>query len=303
MRINNKTIGIVTVLYNSAPVLKDFFLSLEEQTYNNIILYVVDNNSSDNSLETVSELCNKVSFKTVTINEKENWGVAKGNNIGIKAALADNCDYILLSNNDIVLEKTAIEQLLDGLLDNNARMAVPKIYFWNTDSILWAAGGYFQLLDCTSRHYGYRKPDSHHFNTPKQVSYSPTCFMLLDKTIFDHIGFMDENYFVYCDDADFVWRATIDGSEKLFYIPSSVIWHKESFSTGGKLSVFSIYYMTRNRLYFSKKHFTLFQRYTFYMCLFFHFVIKDVWTFSWKQFDAYKRGLRDGFSLCKSISC
>ena len=298
---SNGLIGIVTVLYNSAPVLKEFFESLEHQSYKNFVLFVVDNKSTDNSVPETKQLMKNVNFKTILIEEQENWGVAKGNNIGIKAALKYGCDFVLLSNNDIVLEINTIEVLLKELLDNKVSMIVPKIYFWNTNKIIWAAGGYFQTLDCTTRHTGYRKKDSSIYNIIKEVKYSPTCFMLIEKSLFERIGYMDENYFVYCDDADFLWRSTIIGNERLLYCPSSIVWHKESFSTGGKLSDFSVYYVTRNRVYFAYKHFTLGQRYILYFALLAHVVVKDLWVLSWKQLGILKKGFLDGLKLSKSI--
>ena len=96
-------IGIVTVLYNSAGVLPEFFETLGTQRYTNFILYIVDNKSPDDSLAVARKLCASARFETVVIENEENYGVAKGNNIGIKAALRDGCDRVLLSNNDIVL--------------------------------------------------------------------------------------------------------------------------------------------------------------------------------------------------------
>ncbi|MCR5837615.1 MAG: glycosyltransferase, partial [Lachnospiraceae bacterium] len=98
-----KKIGIVTVLYNSSAVIKEFFQTLGEQNYKNMILYVVDNNSTDDSLQVCKEYENFLQIPVKYIINNENYGVAKGNNIGIKEAFNDNCDYILLSNNDIKL--------------------------------------------------------------------------------------------------------------------------------------------------------------------------------------------------------
>ena len=99
--MDNK-IGIVTILYNSEAVLDDFFESLSHQTFKNFILYIVDNLSPDNSLSRAKSLGKKVDFECVYIENGQNFGVAKGNNIGIKAALKDGCNYILLSNNDSI---------------------------------------------------------------------------------------------------------------------------------------------------------------------------------------------------------
>src|SRR5574344_12596 len=97
-------IGIVTVLYNSESVLDDFFLSLEKQTFTHFRLYVIDNKSPDQSLAVSRNLLEKSTLDFALIENATNEGIAKGNNLGIKAALEDGCNYVLLSNNDVVLE-------------------------------------------------------------------------------------------------------------------------------------------------------------------------------------------------------
>ena len=133
--MNGKKIGIVTVLYNSESVLDDFFSTLERQSYKNFVLYVVDNKSPDNSLNKTKELAKSVSFETVIIENQQNDGVAKGNNLGIEKALADSCDYILLSNNDVVLYEDTILNLLMAAERNNDLVVVPKILIYYNKNI------------------------------------------------------------------------------------------------------------------------------------------------------------------------
>ena len=88
-------IGVVTVTYNSSLVLEDFFSSIENQDFLDFHLYIIDNNSKDNTLSKI----NKWNFSTKTIlKNTNNIGVAAANNQGIKLALKDNCDFLLLLN-------------------------------------------------------------------------------------------------------------------------------------------------------------------------------------------------------------
>lgn len=249
--MTDKKIGIVTVLYNSENVLDDFFDSLGHQTYKNFILYIIDNFSPDDSLKKAKKLAANYVFESKFIENKQNYGVAKGNNQGIIAALYDNCEYILLSNNDVVLNNNSIEVLYNELCKYKADMAVPKIYFYKSTK-LWCAGGKFNDFNNTTKHFGYNQEDCLKFSKVKQVSYAPTCFMLIDKNIFHDIGLMDEKFFVYYDDTDFVYRSQ-KAKKRLFYIPSSVVEHKESACTG-KRSDFFYRYIYRNRIYFISKH-------------------------------------------------
>lgn len=249
--MEEKKIGIVTVLYNSEKVLDDFFDSLKRQTYKNFILYVIDNLSPDKSLIKAKELAKSCAFETKFIANSGNYGVAKGNNQGIIAALYDGCDYVLLSNNDIVLENDTIEKLYNGLIETKADMAVPKIYLYKSTK-LWCAGGKFNNFNNNTVHFGYNKEDCEKYSKIRRVSYAPTCFMLIEKSVFYDVGLMDEKYFVYYDDTDFVYRSQ-KLKKRLFYIPSSRMQHKESVSTG-KRSDFFYKYIYRNRIYFISKH-------------------------------------------------
>ncbi|WP_071149713.1 glycosyltransferase family 2 protein [Bacteroides ndongoniae] len=297
--MEREKIGIVTVLYNSESVLEDFFRTLNEQTYKNFILYLVDNNSNDLSVSKGREYSGKVDFECKWLLQNENVGVAEGNNIGIKAALADGCNYILLSNNDVVLQGKTIEVLLDGMLSMNASMAVPKIYYWDNPQKIWMAGGGFQWLQFSTFHRGEGCFDKGQYNKKISIKYAPTCFMLINATVFARVGFMDKRYFVYYDDTDFVWRSVKLGIEKLVYIPESVLLHKVSSCTGGAESDFSIYYSKRNHIYFARKfchgiHFIIFTCY-----LIVHFLFRKLFLYDRKKLILILRSYKDGWNLYK----
>ena len=295
-----KKIGVVTVLYNSSSVIEDFLISLNCQIYKNFILYVVDNHSTDDVLFKVNSLMKSLVFNVVIIAECENWGVAKGNNIGIKRALADNCDYVLLSNNDTVLQPTTLENLLKGLEMKDVKLAVPKIYFYQSN-LLNFAGGDFCFYNASGRIHGYGKMDSLKYNLSYICTYAPTCFMLIDRDVFEHVGFMDENYFVYFDDTDFVYRA-LKKRYEIAYIPDSTIEHKESVCTGGVLSDFYIKYYFRNMVYFSLKHHCIFQQIVVlgyaYLKLVFHLLTRWRMNRTRKIFSA----MNDGFKFYNQIN-
>ena len=102
-------IGLVTITYNSADVLRPFLDCVWRQTHNNLVLYVVDNASHD---ATCSILEKENDLRLQIINNSTNFGVAKANNQGIKRAIADDCDQVLIINNDVEFEATLIEKLL-----------------------------------------------------------------------------------------------------------------------------------------------------------------------------------------------
>ncbi|WP_429018166.1 glycosyltransferase family 2 protein [Aeromonas veronii] len=247
--MSNK-IGIVTVTFNSEPVLEDFLASLTNQRHQNFVLYVVDNNSRDLTLDMLAKA--ELPFELRVIANQDNLGVAEGNNQGIEAALSDKCDFILLLNNDTHFPD---DFLLNMLLEQdalNADLLVPKIFYDDQRDTIWCAGGQLEIWrGYAATHLGINKKDCHELNVAKKINYSPTCAMLIKHDVFDKIGLMDKQYFVYCDDTDFCIRAYHAGLT-LFYTPTPVLFHKVSSLTG-KGSPFSVRMTARNRVYMARK--------------------------------------------------
>lgn len=255
----NKKIGLITVLYNSPDILDDFFYSLSCQTFENFHLYVVDNSTIPEPLSKAKVLAKKYSIPVTFIdNAGSNVGVAKGNNQGAFLAIDDGCEYLGFINNDLIF----IDPLVIGLLNQSLLsydLVTPKIYSYPEGDV-WFEEGYFDLGRGTTPHriVGEAK-DS--------IPYAPTCFLFCKVEVFKKSGMMDEWYFAYYDDSDFVYRAMLAGF-KLGFIKGVSIQHKVSTSTGGSYSDFSLYYGTRNRIYFIRKNlkafrpllFTLFSR-------------------------------------------
>jgi hypothetical protein len=243
-------IGAVTVTYNSAQVMDGFMASMLCQTHSNFVLYVVDNASSDPTLERLAEY--KDSRISVMRNQK-NVGIAEANNQGTEAALYAGCEAVLFVNNDTEFEPFLLEKLAAGMNEYAADMIAPKILFYG-QQVIWSAGGGFSpLKGYAGYHYGLGQVDRGQFDATRRVDHAPACCLLVRKDVFAKIGFMDSRYFVYHDDTDFCYRAKRAGL-KLIYLPSARLLHKASSLTGGPESEFSVRYCTRNRIYFMLKH-------------------------------------------------
>jgi GT2 family glycosyltransferase len=244
-------IGIVTVTYNSESVLPEFLDSLSAQTWRDFTLYAVDNRSKDHTLAIVR---GRTNLPIVVIANEENLGVAEGNNQGIRAALADGCDCILLLNNDTVFPPDLLERLYGGLEQCGCEMTTAKMYYYDQPTRIWCAGGSFQpWLAYRARHAGLDEEDRAQFDRPRRVTYSPTCCLLIRAEVFDRVGMMDSRYFVYFDDVDFLYRCLKQGVS-LWYIPEAKLWHKVASLTGSDISKFSLHYAARNKAYFIVKN-------------------------------------------------
>lgn len=252
-------VGIVTVTYNSAPVLPAFMNDVLAQTHSNFILYIIDNVSTDDSVDVIREYDDE---RIVLMVNMVNSGVAGGNNQGILRALADGCSHVMLLNNDIEMEHTCLEKLLAEMDRVNYSMIIPKMMYYFDKSLIWYAGSVFQpLWGNTAVHTGLREEDNGQFDKAKPVEYGPTCCMLFRREVFEDIGLMDEQYFAYYDDTDFLLRAHLDGRHKLWYYPDMEFYHKIGQSSqskqGGirkfKFGDFHIKLTTRNKVYYLRK--------------------------------------------------
>jgi|HubBroStandDraft_6_1064221.scaffolds.fasta_scaffold124866_1 GT2 family glycosyltransferase len=245
-------VGIVTVTFNSGAVLRAFIESVLKQSHAEFLLYVVDNASADGTLKVLAEYHDK---RIVVIPNQTNVGVARGNNQGIRSALDANCDDVLLINNDTEFDADLLKELLDGLDRYHSDVAVPKITHYDNPDTLWYAGGYFNhWKGYRGMHCGLGENDRGEFDEVRQVQYAPTCCMLVRSEVFESIGVMDEQYFVYVDDTDFCFRAMRRGI-KIIYLPSARVLHKVSSLTGNEDSKFALRYMTRGHVYFIRKNF------------------------------------------------
>lgn len=245
--------GLVTVLYNSVDVLDGFFKSLAIQIYSNWHLEVIDNSLGEETISRARELAAHYGFSSVNfVRNPDNYGVAKGNNQGIENCLKLNCDYIVLLNNDIEFPENLFAGIVDEINKNGYEILVPKVYYYDTGKI-WYGGGRINVYSANIKQFGDGEADSSHYCADRFTGYAPTCFMTIKSDVFIKVGLMDEQYFVYCDDTDFVLRCLRAGL-KLRYLGRLVLYHKVSSSTGGSSSKFSIYYGNRNRFLFIRKN-------------------------------------------------
>jgi GT2 family glycosyltransferase len=211
----------------------------------------VDNASRDNTIELLTQ-CSGESL--IIIANLDNRGVAEGNNQGIRQALEVGCSSVLLLNNDTEFDETLLECLAAGLETYACDMVCPKMLFFDEPDRIWAAGGFFQpRLGYRTLHYGEGDLDRGQFDQARAVTYTPTCCVLIRADLFAKIGLMDARYFVYSDDADFMYRA-LKAAARLYYLPSATLLHKVGRLTGGDSSPFNIRYSVRNRAYFKLKH-------------------------------------------------
>ena len=249
-------LGIVTILYNSENVIDDFLKSLNKQLFHDFELFIIDNNSQDNSILKIKN--SNLNFNyTLKIN-KNNIGVAAGNNQGIKLALEKKCQNILIMNNDITFSSDLLMSILNEHKKDNNILITPKINYYDNKNIIWYGGGFFmKKRGYKQYHRGIGDQSNNSCLTKDFVDYAPTCCLFIPGKVFEDLGIMDEKYFVYYDDVDFCYRVFKSDKYKLLFCPNIIMYHKVGSLTKSriknKLSCFFIKQIVKNHVYFLRK--------------------------------------------------
>ncbi len=238
-------VGVVILNYKVAPLVVNAVKSVLKSSYKNLKVYVIDNNSNDGVED---EMANFPEVKFIQTGD--NLGYTGGNNIGIKKALEDRCEWVFLLNPDAEVDHNAIKILVERTKENDAQLSNPKIYFAGSKKI-WFAGKKLDLLNVLGSHRGVDEQDSGKYDQEEELEDGTGCAMLVEAKVFEKIGFLDQDYFLYYEESDFIYRARKAGF-KMMYIPDSIVYHENAKSTGVG-SPLQDYFITRNRMLFAKK--------------------------------------------------
>ena len=224
-------------------------------TYSNYRIIVADNNSSDNSLKVLYEKKKEVDFELLEL--AENRGFSAGNNAGIRLALELGTEYVLLLNNDTLVERDFLKRLMEAKADLpvNSVMTSTILYADDKEKI-WYAGGSYNLRTAKVSQLGMGKGWQPVQDRVVEVTFASGCCMCIPAAVIRYVGLLDESYFLYEEDTDYcfrLWRKEI----KIYYVPKAIIYHKVSSSTSKtkKISGTTQYYMIRNKYFFIKKHY------------------------------------------------
>ncbi|WP_317319717.1 glycosyltransferase family 2 protein [Subdoligranulum variabile] len=237
-------VGIVISNYNGWQDTVQCLESLQKQTYRDFEIILLDDASTNDS---VQQLQKHLTENTVFLPQEANSGFAAVNNVGMRRALADGCDWVLLLNNDTVVAPDFLETLLRET--PAGAVSCPKMLFLDPPDEIWFAGGELDRATGKVKHLGGHEKDGPAFAEKMQVSFITFCCVLLPRQVVEEVGFLDETLFMYCEDVDYCIRLA-DAGVPLWFLPDAKIWHKAGGSAGGMLSV---YYITRNTLYLTCK--------------------------------------------------
>lgn len=256
------TISFITICYNGFKDTCELIESLHNKVHSTSYeIIVVDNASREDEAAKIQKLYPSV----IAIRSNKNEGFSGGNNIGIRVAKGK---YIFLINNDTYIESDHMESMIERLESHpNIGGVSPKIRFAFPPHHIQFAG-FTPLTRITLRNstLGFDKPDDGSFDTAHTTPYLHGAALMVKREVIEKVGLMPEVYFLYYEELDWCTRMT-DAGYELWYEPRCTVFHKESQSTG-QLSKLRTYYMTRNRLLYTRRNRTGSQRLLsiFYQC-------------------------------------
>lgn len=257
--MNKPEIHIILVNWNGWRDTLECIASLEALDYPNARIVVVDNGSTNDS---VRELRRRSPDHTLLLSER-NRGFAGGTNLGIRHAMEEGADYLWILNNDTVVEPEALDALLERMeRDPETGVCGSRLLYLDQPEVLQALGGgtYNRWLGVT-RYLGEGGPARMQVDPDEieeQLSYISGASMLVSRRFIEEVGLMNEEYFLYYEELDWMERA--GDRFAIGFAPGSVVYHKEGASIKAntlqrnRKSKLADYYQLRNRLLFTRNY-------------------------------------------------
>lgn len=226
---------------------------------------IVDNDSQDGSVEKINKFIKNTSHYSL-VTSHSNLGYAEGNNVGIRHAKKQKADFVMVLNNDTILDKNLLQGFVSAAHRYpEAAVFSPKIYFakgfefhkkrYKKDQlgkVIWYAGGMIDWHNVYAQNRGLDDVDSGQYDKDLILEFATGTCLFIRSQVFDKVGLFDKRYFMYLEDADLSQRI-INHNWKIQYYPKAFLWHKvaQSSRVGSDLND---YFLTRNRMLFGMKY-------------------------------------------------
>ena len=260
--MNRPKVAIILLNWNGKADTIECMESLGKVTYPNYEIWIVDNDSSDGSVELFRQRYPGVGL---IVNDK-NLGFAGGNNVGIRRAMEDGAEMLLLLNNDTVVYPDFLDrmvQVAEG--DEHVGIVGPKICFYSAPDKIWSAGGTINMFTGAIGNFGEGLPQDR-FSGVKRVDYVSGCALLIKSSVIRQIGLMDEDYFLYFEETDWNVRAHEKGYISVVNYDACIL-HKSGMAVN-KIKGSDYYYVPRNLPLFIRKNGRWYHKLTFFPIFF-----------------------------------
>ena len=229
----------------------DCVRSLLGMSSKDFAILVVDNGSHDNSVEYLRR-----TFPQIEVIANDcNVGFAAGCNIGIRRALHENVEYVLLVNNDTIVDPGLLSALTaEADRDSRVGIASPKIYYFEPSTSIWWVGGTYSVWNGLPKHIDLGRTDTGRYNTSRDLDWATGCVMLLRSEAIHKAGMFDEQIFGNGEDVDLSLRVRQLGY-LIRYVPTAKLWHREGVDYRRNVGEYArTFTLIRNLLWLMHKH-------------------------------------------------
>ncbi len=217
-------VSIIIPTWNRRDLVVECLRSLERQTFREYEVIVVDDGSTDDTVETLHR-----DFPRIKVDRREtNQGFAKAVNAGMRQAKGE---WIFLLNNDVTLEPSCLELLLHRATETNADMIAPLILWKDSPETIYSAGDRMGV-NGRPESIGFRSPRAE-FTFPESIFGVSAAAGLYHSRIFNAVGLLDETFLAYFEDSDLCFRARLAGFSAAL-ATKAVAYHVGSASIAGK---------------------------------------------------------------------
>lgn len=241
-------VTIVILNWNGLADTVECLQSVLRITYPNYKTIVVDNGSEPGEADAIER---EFGGRVQVIESPANLGFAGGANLGIQRALQQGAAFVLLLNNDTIVDPAFLDELVDAAQNiPDLAAACPKTYFYDRPDEIYSTGGSYSLWKGTASQTGRGQADHGQFEHLAERGYADGVCMLIPREALERVGLLDEDYFAYWEETDWCARARAAGL-RCYYVPRAKIWHKAERSQA-KSNAFQYLYR-RNALLFVRK--------------------------------------------------
>ncbi len=245
-------VGVVILNHNGKQLAQACIQSVLKSTYPHKEIILVDNASTDGSVEFLRDRFPQI----ILVANPENLGVAGGRNSGFREAVRRGYDYILSLDNDACIEAQLIDALV-RVAESEPQIGIlgPKTYNQGSQT-LQCAGGQITYTQNVCAERGAGEIDRGQYDSGVDVDYVPGFGFMARRAVFERLNFVDETFYGYGhEDTDFCVRARQLGY-RIVYVPQAILWHQGS-ATIGSYSPRKKYLEAVNSAYFVRKHGTV----------------------------------------------
>ncbi len=285
----------ICVNWNGREVLTDTLVSLQSSSYPSLRTVVVDNGSEDGSADLVPD-----QFELERISSNRGYGAGLNRVLGryfnsSRSPVEKSPTYFLFLNNDVVLEPDLIDKLVEFAEKTGPGVYGPKVLRAERPTHLDAAWGDVTWSHVASRFHGIDRPDSPPFDRVRRVELLLGCVLLVHSKVIQEVGFFDEQFFMYHEEVDFLYRA---GLRKFpcYYCPFARAYHRSAHSTRSRPWL-KLYWVRRNAVYFLRKHSPGFRKWLRFGGTFTASLLYCLLLLRWKKAAVSVRAARDGWRM------